>query len=61
MSIIRECILNEVKMALVRIDHKGIPQESAPDEDPRDTLIMMAALDIFAIEELDTKRLGDAV
>lgn len=61
MSVIRECILNEVKMGLVRVDHEGYPKEVNPQEDPRKTLLDMAVIAIHAIEEMDIKTLGDAV
>jgi hypothetical protein len=51
----RECIVNEVRMKLVVLDHSGIPAEPEKDEDPRDTLLMMAALAIYAVEEIDAK------
>ncbi|TXG77567.1 hypothetical protein E6Q11_02630 [Candidatus Dojkabacteria bacterium] len=60
MPIIREYILNEIRMKLVDFDHNGVPKEHV-GEDQRETLLMMAALAVAAVEELDNQKLMESV
>lgn len=59
MSVIRECIINEIRMKLVEFDHNGLPAD--PCDDHRKTLLELAAITVYALEEIDKQKLGDAV